>query len=178
MIKKIFILLILISFLIFSPNIVRAEWSCTAQSPPGCSLGDDCPAGYSCQTNYSVGGCTCQPNCKQNSLSCTTNTECCSGNCADGTCAAACKDNGSTCSANDDCCSGYCGDGICATPPPSASATPTQEPCDTDGNNTCDGGSTYCQNVCQEANPGFSIVHCYTSVSCFISNVHRAIASK
>jgi len=152
MIKKIVSLLILVSFLIFSPNIVRAQWPCTDQIPPRCSLGNDCKVGYSCKVDNNVGGCSCQANCTRNSLPCTTNTQCCSG---------------------------YCGDNICSTPPPPATATPTQEPCDIDGNNICNTPDPYCLKIgcngCLETDPypdhynGTKTVECWTSEACYLA---------
>ena len=55
-----------------------------------------------------VSGC-----CLGDTLSCTTNTQCCSGFCGDGTCrpTGSCAGQGAAC--NDNCCTGACLDGLC-----------------------------------------------------------------
>jgi hypothetical protein len=52
------------------------------------------------------------PGCKRNGKACKKDTQCCSGNCSNGTCA--CKTYSSDCNNNSECCSGYCNQfGIC-----------------------------------------------------------------
>ena len=58
-----------------------------------------------------MGG-ACTPTCGSNGATCTEGTQCCSGNCSNGTCA--CKTYSSACNNNSECCSGYCNQfGIC-----------------------------------------------------------------
>src|SRR5262249_28784841 len=63
-----------------------------------------------CSGVCSTGG-VCEPAviCKGPSVSCTTNSECCTNSCVQGACAAQlCKSTGMTCAANNDCCSTIC----------------------------------------------------------------------
>ncbi len=91
-----------------------------------------------------------------------------------------CYKNGRTCSRDDQCCSGYCAEGNCATRPV-ATNTPTQIPCDIDGNGVCNTSDPHCLKIsCNNCGPGVpgvepwyenhyngtKTVHCWTSASC------------
>jgi len=58
----------------------------------------------------------CGASCAENGVGCTSNDQCCSGNCADGECAPACTLDGGVCSSASECCGGLCSDqGFCAS---------------------------------------------------------------
>lgn len=48
------------------------------------------------------------PTCKLETEECTTNSDCCRGNCEDGTCGPPCRPTNVSCSTGGDCCSGTC----------------------------------------------------------------------
>jgi hypothetical protein len=77
------------------------------------------------------GGVAAADECKRNGKRCKKNSQCCSGNCANGTCAAACVANGGACTAGTQCCSGFCKGGTCAASciPPEATTCASSDVC-------------------------------------------------
>lgn len=77
---------------------------------------DSCaPQGYSCATLQCCSGLLCNvvagslcETCLLNGNTCTSSSQCCSGNCLDGTCEPACLANGSQCSSPGQCCGDGC----------------------------------------------------------------------
>lgn len=82
--------------------------------------------------------------CFSDTLSCTTNAQCCSGFCGDGICRPSpCANLTGACSTDQQCCSGFCGDGICR---PAGSCLVLTTTCTTSGQ-CCSGN---CQlSACQ-----------------------------
>ncbi len=88
-----------------------------------------------CWTNCGPdGGCT------NLGVACTANSECCTGNCANGSCQPpTCTSDNQACSSNGQCCSGTCANGTC---------TPLNNSCKTLGN-ACTGNAQCCSQFCQ-----------------------------
>jgi hypothetical protein len=79
------------------------------------------------------------PSCTPLGNGCTTSTDCCSGNCKNGSCQPPpCTADNQACTTNAQCCGGTCANGTC---------TPLNSTCKTLGN-PCTSGSECCSNFC------------------------------
>ncbi len=84
--------------------------------------GEDCGKGSGsgcCNTCNKDGRCDFGPDtCFAQGVACTTNAQCCRGECLSGVCTTPCVAQAGACTANADCCSVSCVAGACQPPPP------------------------------------------------------------